>query len=245
MVNSEVLTQSSVEKLRHYAKNDQAHKLNLEFDRLVEVAELNFVGWMENLPEKVTLLHDKSTPDNFQDAKNSLLIYSTYSDITPAMASDERLWVTLSFREYSEYSKSRWLKSTDLAKDFDLHFFASSMRDRWRNNAIARLWWSGWIANSASDLSPEDAIATLYCNSDFIYSLMGRSSIASTQQLLNGILNLAFDNYGIGESNKFNRNNFRNFLKEVDLHSGKIQFPVLSQQKINNFLKKIWVESHK
>jgi hypothetical protein len=245
MGNSEVLTQSSVEKLRHYAQNDKANTLDLEFDKLVEVAELNFVGWLENLPEKVSLIHEKSIPDSIQDANNSLLIYKTYSDFTPAMASDERLWVTLSFREYSEYAKSRWLKGTDSAKDFNNHFFASTMRDRWRNNAIARLWWSGWIANSSSDLSPEDAIATLYCNSDFIYSLMGRSSIASMPQLLNGILNLAFDNYGIGEQTKFDRNNFRKFLKEVDLLSGKIQLPVLGEEEFRVLLNRLWINCHK
>ena len=70
------------------------------------------------------------------DYTNSGLIFQSLKNLSPADATDERLWTTLCFNQYKEYNLLRW---PDISNG--KHFFCEGNRALTRDNGIARLWW--------------------------------------------------------------------------------------------------------
>ena len=238
-MTNKVLSYSGLEQLRAEAKSGK--KLNvIPFEELCSRYDLTLVDWMAELPAPI----DLKTPvdgENF-DAENSRRIFSNYSSLTPAMASEELLWVTLAFRDYGIYASNRWTGTG--ANNLINHWFAPSARGRWRDQAIARLWWAGWYANQFHSIPPEKVLDVLYCNSDFIASFMGRPTTSSNIPVAEIVISLAYKNYVDVPDGKYNREQFRNFLKEVDLVGGRQQLAVLSQNSRAEIVTKIWYETH-
>lgn len=239
-MTNKVLSNSALELLRAEAKSGK--KIDaLPFEKLCSKYELTLVDWMASLPVPVEL---KIPVDgDYFDAENSKLIFENYSSLTPAMASEELLWVTLAFRDYRIYASQRWAGSGP--NNLMNHWFAPSARDRWRDQAISRLWWAGWYANQFRSLASEKVLETLYCNSDFIASLMGRPTTSSNIPVAEVVISLARKHYVDTTDGKYNREHFRNFLKEVDLVGGRQQLAVLSEEARTEIISEIWEKAHK
>jgi len=237
MSNSQVLNQKSIEILRGLASTSP-EKLKFSLDDIDTAEKLVYVDWMSAIPAPITLNCDEALEKPALDALNSALIFNNYSALTPALASDERLWVTLCFRDYSNYASFR--HNLNPKTDLAIHWFAATSRDRWRDNAISRLWWSGWMASNISTLTQSEALDTLYCNSDMITSFMGRPGISSDLDLAGDILKFVHERYVQANDGRYVKDQFRKFLMEVDLKAGKVHIGALNTEDRNKLISECW-----
>ena len=96
----------------------------------------------------------ESYKDDFENVKK---MYGTLKDvISPTMASDERMWVGLAMnKRFWKYINARWKKTGWSESTIKQHFFfGNGYRRSLTRNALARLWWIGYLTyddDNASD----------------------------------------------------------------------------------------------
>ena len=92
------------------------------------------------------------TADDLKDAPNARAVYQWLHELNPIQASDGRVWSYLTHGVYADYTFRRWPidKSSDVPTRIRERYFvegqglASLVR-----NAIARLWWFGYLTYDA------------------------------------------------------------------------------------------------
>ena len=95
-------------------------------------------------------LNSKLDPNS--DSKSSIAIYSSFINLNPIDASDKRLWITLSHRDFWNYVQLRWpLKETPKSIVDSRWLFNGSDRTAFTRNSISRLWWAGHLTFSPWD----------------------------------------------------------------------------------------------
>jgi hypothetical protein len=165
------------------------------------------------------------------DKQNSRNLYESLSHLSAIEAADERLWVSLSLGRYSEYLHNRWPlgKNTDIDTHLNNHVFAPDTRRRFRDQALARLWWVGRFVNRNLSEVEEKAYAVLFdIESDVLSQFTTRPTLVSVSSLARAVVEVsheAFINTSSVKKRTYDRDIFRDFLKELDLESGRQLVP--------------------
>lgn len=89
------------------------------------------------------------------DAGNAVELHKVFPKLSPAIASDQRLWAWMTHGEYFSYCKNRWpvngkKQSTDRNLILTRWFFSKGIQ----RNAIARLWWAAHLTHAPWDVEP-------------------------------------------------------------------------------------------
>jgi hypothetical protein len=251
-----VLSQNSLDQLRIKAINDPFALLNKDesaksLHMLVDEFKLEMVTSPVNISVDVKLQNPVgSSWENNGDRNNVFLMHKGFSALSPAVATDERIWVTLAFGHLCDYAEFRWpmnkYTSTKSALTNGLmnKRFAATSRIRWRENAISRLWWLGHYAESFSDLDSAKVADVMFLNSDALSNLLGRPAIANDRTLATHIISVVHDYYFSQEARDFDRNSFRKFLKEIDLRSGRYIMGALEQEMLASIVKDSFDKFH-
>jgi hypothetical protein len=243
MSGFKVLDEDSVVTLRSLSKSAPKDVLN-NFGSIDRT--LNKVNWLPNPLAEVKLMLPDSTSN--YDKQNSISIYNAFNFLSPVLASDERIWVTLTFCNFSEYTNARWLMpsqdDTDLTKNLLNHWFALTARDRWRNNSISRLWWIGQFVENLENIKKDDAYEILYYNSDLLTSFLGRSTLASYKNIASSVIRVTHKYYFSGDQRKFDRDSFRDFLKLIDLRLGKTAIGSFEQELCDEVIFSLFAQTH-
>lgn len=238
-----VYDEESVVTLRSLSKSSP-RKLLENFDS--ESKTLSQVNWLPKAQKELTLKLPNST-SNF-DKQNSISTFQVFDFLTPALASDERIWVTLTFRDYQEYTNARWPADSgedeDLTKNLLNHWFALTARDRWRNNSIARLWWVGYFVENLENVDKSDAYDLVYYNSDLLASLLGRATLSSYKNIASSVIRVTHQHYFSSEDKKYDRDAFRDFLKLIDLRLGKSALGSLDQKICDEVIFELFAQTH-
>lgn len=247
-VDFKILNEESLESIRNIAK-ESGYSVLSSLESLVLEHDLKLIDSPYIFDLNATLLIPDSTSweKNF-DRENSLRIYDALPNFLPIHAADERLWASLAFGQFFEYSKKRWgaesTKSKDLSQLILNHWFCPTSRSRWRDHSISRLWWVGFIANSTPGLSSEDALDVLYLNSELINSFLGHPRTTSSVRVSSQLLMLLHEKYFQSKSVNFNRNGFRQLMHLIDLRSGKLHLDAISDADLRSLLLDCFEESH-
>jgi hypothetical protein len=238
-----VYDEESVILLRSLSKSDPKRIVE-SFNSLDN--ELNLVRWLPVKPHATELKLPDAT--NTYDKHNSIEVFNSFDFITPALASDERLWVTLAFREFGDYSKSRWVAESSqdeaLTKNLLNHWFALTARDRWRNNSIARLWWVAYFVENLQNVNKSDAYDLVFFNSDLLGSLLGRATLASYKNIASSVIRVTHKHYFSEIDRKYDRDSFRDFLKLIDLRLGKSALGSLDQNVCDELIFELFKQTH-
>lgn len=169
-----------------------------------------------------------------KDKENCVLIDKILPNLKPADATDEALWVTLCILNFKDYVLKRW---PDRSKLFT-HIFASNWRQRMRDNALGRLWWTMHLSKNLDAKNYNKYLEILLSNSDYRSSLLERSSSANSRVVLKSILKLTNEMEKEGLS--YEREKFRSFMKEVDFLGKKTLIHSLDEDNIIGLLKPIF-----
>jgi hypothetical protein len=241
-----VLTTDSVQKLKT-ALLSKPELLELSFDELCDTLNLSFVT--TNYVVNLDMLLDKpqgSSQELNADSKNCKLILEILPSLTPAQATDERLWVTLCFSQFKEYVNERWPfrveEETKITNHISNHWFANGVRGRMRNNAISRLWWMGYTAKNIPEFSVDKVFEILFFNSDYRSSLLERNSSANSVNVSTAILRITNDAYNKGI--KYKRECFRDFMMKVDTLGGRSNLAAMDIDSLVTVLNPIYQKAY-
>ena len=243
----ELLTTESLEKLRSECKL-QPELIFMSFEDLVDKYNLILIP----LTDISFSLKDLQLPDGFtqeknKDLENCKIIGESLKNLKPSQATDERLWATLCFDRYATYARARWPldQASSLEKKENRvqeHWFARTNRNRMRDNAVARLWWMAHIAQKVDSSSYDTVLSTLFFNSDYRSSLLERNSSANAINVLVSVLEISQEAFSSGI--EYNRENFRNFMKQVDLVGKRTSLPSLSKEDLKVLLAPVYQEAY-
>jgi hypothetical protein len=238
----QVLSSESVQLLKE-GITTRPDLIDLSLDEIRAELGLTLVGTSYKRDPSVSLkLPSGSKQSENQDVANSVLLLKALPGLTPATATDDRLWATLSFGVFKEYALTRWpidaRGPANRVVNIRTHFFANGVRGRMRDNAISRLWWMGQIAARVSDMSPEVTFDILFGNSDYRSNLLERNSTSNATSVLTAILRLSYDAYQAGKP--YQRLAFRRFMSRVDMLGGRCNLAALAPDVLYAKLRPIY-----
>ena len=228
----EILSTKSLFKLKK-AINEDKKILEKPFDELKNELELSFVQRYEfDESIQLELPTSSNTVELSKDIENCYLIKKALPHITPADATDERLWVTLCIVHFKDYLIKRWGESSNINID---RIFASGYRGRMSRNGIGRLWWTMHIANTLDNENPKRFINIFFENQEIRQQLLERTSSANSKVVLKSILEITEEMKQKGK--KYNRDKFRNFLKEINFLGKRTLFAALDQENLKAVIR--------
>lgn len=236
--NLDLLTEESVSVLRQRAHED-ASIAKVDLDELIDRFSLKTWSSDYVVDESLSLRNPDLDLGVDFDVSNSIEMMSALPGLVPAMAIDERLWVTLSFGIYAPYCRARWGKeSRDSAveNNVEIHWFARSSRQRYRDNAIGRLWWQAYWAKRIAPSDPSSALKVLGINSDLRGSLLERTSLSTAPKLASAIVDVSRLLF-LDEKVPYDRHRYRNFIKRIDSLAGRRVFSYLAVDDLRSELE--------
>jgi hypothetical protein len=152
--------------------------------------------------------------------------------------------VSLSLGHYREYFHNRWPlgKNADLENHLDNHLFAPDVRRRFRDQALARLWWVGRFVKRNLGQVEDKAYSVLFdIESDVLSQFQTRPALFSVSSLARAIVEVSFEaflNPNSKEKISYDRDRFRDFLIEIDLENGRQLLPHRDYETVYSQVKK-------
>lgn len=237
-----VLSADGIEQFRSIVLSSSS-SLIPNFDSIVEEYKLKTYESNYELDSRV-ILRDSADrlEDKDLDKKNSVAVFEALSGVSWQSLRDEGLWLSLTFGNFHQYVSSRWkiTDTIDKKKSLKLHWFTSSSRSLWRDQAITRLWWMGKFCSELDSISSERALDVIFVNSNFANDFFGRPVTISSKVLSESILRRFYTYFFEGNKAKFDRNKFREFMKQLDLTLGAIYVDSLSLDAVDSLVKDLF-----
>lgn len=242
-----ILSQSSVDSLRSHVQKG-SDILSENYLDLLDKYQLHEIEVDIEFDNNHKLLLPKGkTQETNNDRQNCLLISKALSNLTDLEATDERLWVTLSLREFKDYSIARWpinnIDQQEKATKHTLnHWFAKTTRDLMRNNAISRLWWYHCLCSRVEGRNVEQTLEMLFFDSDFRSTLLERNSSSSVTEVVATILEITYEYEKKGI--KYNRDKFRSFMKSLNFLAGRSRLATLNKKQLKDKLTPLYLKAY-
>lgn len=227
-----ILTSDSLFRLRN-AVLDEPLLVGKTLSNLAESLNLQLEESFYSIDNSVNLkLPSGRTVSDTGDLQNAMLMNRALPGMLPAMATDERLWASLALGAFRDYSVKRWLpERADLEqhRKYALnHIFGSTTRDFWRNQSVARLWWTHRYASQLSPSDPNKGLNFLLYNSDIVSQVLGKPSIGTARNLAQAIFEVTHEALIEKETFEYRRDRFRRFMRRVDMLAGRTLLTALT-----------------
>jgi hypothetical protein len=228
------LSEAKLEELRekipeHYERYTEGNFLDLVADN----------GWSIELGFKVDLDLLKGLDPGVgasSEINNSLAVWQTFNGLSPALATEERIWARLAHIECLEFSRKRWLRVSDKETGIAAikkHFFASTQTSIRDDHSIARLWWNAYVAFLTMPDDHELALETILSKADIRSNLVERPRTNSRPTLAAGIVRAMNADPRIAETEA----GFRAFMKTLNKLGGGELFEILPAKEVDRFIK--------
>lgn len=178
------------------------------------------------------------------DAVDAKILFESLKEMPPALARDERVWSTLCHLYAQPYIRARHKaalsddESDEFVKGVVSRYFADNPRAYERTNALARLWWFGFVA-SRSSLDFEKTLDVLLSYTDFRASIIERPLVFCSQNIFDAVLSVAMDHKEAGDDLHVDRDRYRPLFGELTEAGGRIFFPTMKREKLIT-----WIENH-
>lgn len=169
------------------------------------------------------------------EINNSMLVWRSLRELTPALATENRIWIRFTHLDCLEFCRERWLEGKsgqNLTKSVRAHYFADT-RTRWRDdNAISRLWWNYWIAKRLMPEDPEKALGILLRSMDMRLSTVERPGLFIRPAISAGIIRaFARDEWVSGREYRW-----RKFMTELNKAGAGKVFEAMSISEIDELM---------
>ena len=177
------------------------------------------------------------------DAANAVTVYSALSELTPHQASEDRLWTYLCHHEGRAYVAQRWLRGYQPNSDHVVeriinHFFVRGNRSLIRDNGLSRLWWLGWIAHRIDPEEPRRFLDILLYRQDVRSALIERPSVSMNDTVLRAVYAVMREDFGTTEKALFQRNTFREWMKNVNRRGGIILLDAVPASELDGLIRR-------
>ena len=182
------------------------------------------------------------------DMINTEIIHSALPGLTPFGASRDELWATLALGNYTQYVRRRWRAASqqdiDLRRNYRLHYLSSSVRNRWRDNAIGRLWWLRHYAQTMLPENPHNALKVLFFRDKNLgETLLTKPSIATVPAVARAVLEISYESFVQPGTARFSRDGFRDFIRDVDVRTGRSLLSLMEGSKVQDLVHSTFLAS--
>lgn len=182
-------------------------------------------------PSIAAMLDPSGTPD--AEVHNSLLVWNSFTGMTPALAREERLWARLCHVELLEFARARWLDGNDKDPNMvRIHLFANGLTGCRDDNAIGRLWWNAHVAAHASPDDVEEGLRRLLARANYRMQIIERANTGFREPLVRGIVRML----AIEPWLNIDDEAIVDFMVEVNKRSGSIVFEALDEAVVDAHL---------
>lgn len=167
------------------------------------------------------------------DLENSIALYEKISGVSPAVASDERLWTYLTHVLFWEYMKSRWPIDNTGKKDdikgriINRYFLKGSNLETLSRNGISRLWWYAHLTVDESRSDKYELTRVLLERADIAVGLLERA-FGANDSIRKSFLKFLQKNDDIRKSEA----KTRSLLKLINLAGGVRNLPGLNEDDL-------------
>jgi hypothetical protein len=176
--------------------------------------------------------------DEVNDARDANVLYSALKGMPPFLARDPRIWATLTHTYCIKYVRDRNWKFVSVADEEEFvkniksrFFIENSSRAFERTNAIARLWWFGYIAETTG-LPFQDAVDVLLSYTDFRAATVERPDIFVHREIRAAVVDLAIAKTKAGDPFYTDRARYRHLFKEVTERAARVFFPTMDHAEV-------------
>lgn len=193
----------------------------------------------EVVPFSGRLAVDQRTAEDIANVKQ---IYGNMRALTPLQATNQYMWTCLAHTAYRDYVLHRWfddeafdaLSDEKKVKRIVSRFFATSNERSLNNNAIARLWWYGYISYDAQNKSnPFHLTEVLVSNTKFCTDFM-LSHCCWNHVVGKGVLRAAADLLPQLDGNEGISGYYRRLKKYLNRYGAVTSLYFLSEDDVYN-----------
>lgn len=191
-------------------------------------------------PAPLRELDPSATAD--AEKRNSILVWRALGALTPALATENRIWIRFTHLDCLSFCRERWLRKDvpdeRLTRDIRKHFFADT-RNGWRDdNAISRLWWNYWIAQKLMPDDPGKGLDIICRAMDMRLSTVERPGLFIRPKIASGVLRVfSREAWLLGQEARW-----REFMKVLNIQGAGTVFEVMSDAEIDRVMDGIVVE---
>lgn len=215
--------------------------LETGFDDLVAKGDWSIPLRIEYDPALLMDL-DPNPENRATETENSRKAWAALRSLTPSMARENRIWMRICHVDALQYCRDRWLVGTHrdrFVEKVRRTMFATTLTDARDHNAIAQLWWNGWIANRLIPEDPDQALNLILSKADVRSTLVERPWIFSRVPLARRILHrMHTDDWLLAKER-----NLRELMKAINVLGSGIAFEVMPEASIDGFLDKATVRA--
>ena len=174
-----------------------------------------------------------------EDYENARLLYEGYPSITPAMASDERLWASLCHNQHYDYMHARWpveikrKDQTEIGLVTQRYFFYTGLKKSQERNGLSRLWLSAAYTHDERRADEYELTKVFLQNTNFIFHMFGRDC-GSSKNIIRGTMdaiNRIQQETGVTVVSTPVKELFRTF----NLMGGASMLDMLSEEEVKDF----------
>lgn len=192
-----------------------------------------FGGAVHSVVSSIAVSDVSLEPGPEADVENTRRLHSALCSLTPAQASDERLWTHLTHVTFWAYMRARWPVDAGTNTDVLKRYFYSSSKSPVRNG-IARLWWYGHLSYDQTRDDPYELTAVLVRRHDVAQNLLERS-LGRSRRITKAILEAILDRESAGK--EIDREQYRNMLKHLNRLGGVTILDALAENDIADIIR--------
>ena len=232
---------STVDLLRELATEQPEFVI----EQSLEVIKNSLPDWEEvELDLEIDLSRGLSWPtrEGVMDATNAEVVrLHILPSLPPNLATDERLWVALTFGPYRDYVRARFPAAKSAAKSptsfLENHYLCGG-RNFKRSNAIAHLWWLGELSTSNGSHNRE-MTEFLMTRQEIYSAVIDRPKLFTSAEVRKAVVSGTQEFFEDSDV-AWNKTLFRKVMKELDFLAGRKFLPSLRQEDLTQITKDLF-----
>lgn len=231
------LAQDAIDDIKTNFSKYKDHFLDPTNQWFVRVFEEK--GWLKESKfrfEEIVL--DKSEDFNISDRRNIEILYSGLRELSPALASDERVWTGLLFDvfwDFVQYRRKEELSGGDEQSIKNSFFFMRGIKRSCFVNCLSRLWWTGYLIYD-KEAKNHFSAADLLCDGAYASTILlfSSSNFTSQKNIALGILDCMAERKAKGE--KIGRYHYVEANKYLNSLGGIMLLDTISRDEIHTII---------
>lgn len=168
------------------------------------------------------------------DLKNAILVFETFNELTPAEATDPKLWVTLAQNECWDYMRKRWpveeTSARNKAEYITQRYFIKGVNTKnLLRHGISRLWWTVYLTKDDNRENPYELTEEVFSMLDYTTHLLTGTQ-GRNREFSKAVLSFVIENKDIFSN--FKESRVRCLMRKLNYGAGYKIFSALSQNEI-------------
>lgn len=233
------LSQEAIDDIKMNFRKYKKHFMDDTNDWFMELFEKN--DWYhESKIQMPEISLNKDSDFNISDRINIELLFDALKDLSPVLASDERLWAGMLFCQFWDFVKYRRADELHSDNERDIlnsFFFMRGIKRSCFMNCLSRLWWTGYLlfdSNNSNHYHAADIICEKAYPSNIV--LFSSNNFVSNKNLSLGVMDCIAKRKSAGE--KIGRYHFVEATKYLNCIGGATLLDQMTRTEVKEVANK-------